>query len=637
MLNAVLVIITIMVIMGLAMLFHTCIKVTPEESVASSIMTIMLFIYITGMMGNTKIALYIIYTLAACGVILSIAGVIRKKEYSVITFFSPAVIMAIMVACIGIIAFRGFMISNWDELYQWGKAADFMMEYDTLPQGENFAGQAELLSSTTLFHYFIARLSSLIMGVRTESNYYVSNLFLWFSAVILPLSGCKWKEWRRVAAYGLFHFMLTALIFVQPYYNIYTDQATSYWAGGLIAWMLLRKYNKRNMYIIPIILLNVGLMKSMVGPLFAVIVILSACTLYILSRKEQNMSILPSDLKKRVLSTKGILIVLGIISPFLLVGVWSVLSGKNGFWRFHSLEAAAGEEDRVVLTLKSMIGWIFKSVNLKDDHLFLSYGSFIIITVGLVYIIYPLIMSKKDLLYFQGLMKVYIVGFALFFMIMFATYISVFGYTDSVRAMSLNRYYSDYMMLGVVPLTLPLFQSEDSEGKWTQGLKKGLILLSLLCIIYGSSDYFLSRLSHVYAIDTTKYARREELAGYCEKVKKLTGEKGKIYFVNQKRSGLYTLVADYDMGEQVSRGGMCYKFRKNTDNVILGLTDYPIETLPQVLINEGYEYLWIYSTNTYFNDSMKEIFGKKKMKNGYFYKVIPEEDGVRLEYLDTIK
>ncbi len=637
MINAVLIMCTLAALLGVALLYYIFIKVTPEESLASAIMTVMLLVYIAGLFGNTSIAMYIVFGLSVAGIVMAFACSLKKMKYSLLDFFSPAICMVIVIAGVGIVAFHGFQICNWDELYQWGKCADFMMEYDMLPQGSDFTGEAALLSSTTFFHYFMSYMSEWVIGKVIKSNYYVSNLILWFSALTLPFSGCKWSDCKRVFLYGLFHFLLMSMIFVQPYYNIYTDQATAYWAGCLITWLLLKKSNRRNIYIIPLVLVNVGFMKSMVGPLFAVIVLAAIVVLYLLSRRE-NGKTSSKTMGKKFIRPRNIMIVLGVLSPFILVELWSKMVGGNGLWRFHSITPASGEEDRAIRTLKSMISWIFKSVTLHEDRIFISYGIFIVITIGIVYVIYPVILSKNEQVRFRMLMNIYILGFALYFVIMYITFLTVFEYYASVRATSLNRYFSDYIMLGIVPLTIPFFLSEGvDDGTNVLLIKKGFVFASIAIILYGSSGYFLGNLSHAYAVDTKKYSRIEEMSKYCEKVKKLTGGEGKIYFINQKRSGLYTLAADYDMENQIFRSGMCYKFRLDTSKKISGMTDYPIETFPQVLDEQGYEYLWVYSTNSYFTDNMKTMFDVNKVKNGNFYKVLHGENGIVLEYLGRIK
>lgn len=638
MLNVLCLGITLFVILGLALVFHVLLRINPEESWASAVMTILLLVYVTGLLGNTQYALIVIYLAAAVGIIMAMAALVRKSEYSLKTIFTPGIIMMFGIAGIGIVAFKGIHVCNWDELYQWGKAANFMLEYDRLAGGSDFEGESILLSSTTFFHYFISKISAVAMGKITESNYYVSNLLLWFSALILPFSGTGWKEWKKVWGFGLFHFLLTALIFVQPYYNIYTDQATGYWSGALIAWFLLEKCSRRNVYLIPMILLNIGLMKSMMGPMFAVIVILAIVVLYCSARLERREKILPNNWEKIVFSKKGLFGCLIIIAPVLFMGIWSLIIRDNGVFRSNDGLVKPGEEKRLILTIKSMLNWIFESVTLKEDSLYLSYGIFFLITLGMVFIIYPLILNKKKLVRYYSLMYMYIAGFAGYFLIMLFAYMKVFGYVDSIHATSLNRYFSDYMILGVVPLTIPLFHSSDTKkGPYISVIKKGIIFVSLLCIVYGSSDYFLQNLVHIYALDTKRYADREKMISYAKKVKKLTNETGKIYFINQKRSGLFTLVADYEMGEQLSRGGMCFKFREDTSEGIMGLTDYPIETLPDVLEEQGYEYLWVYSTNEYFNENMEELFGLDDIKNGRLYKVIKTKDGVELEYVGKVK
>lgn len=630
--------IVLCVLVGVALLFHTVVKVTPEEGWASAIMSILILIYITGLMGNTKIALLIISALAVIGIVFGVVSMMKKSENSLKTFFTPGIVMMFGITAVGVIAFRGMLICNWDELYQWGKAANFMVEFDKLPGGAEFTGESILLSSTTFSHYFMAKLGYILTGEITESHYYVSNLLLWFSALILPFSGMGWKSWKRIWGFGFFHFMLTAMIFVQPYYNIYTDQPTAYWTGGLIAWMLLGKMNKKNIYLVPMILMNVGLMKSMVGPLFAVIAMLSALVLYLTSRYERKENILPKGWKKMLFSKKGIIGLIVILSPIVFVVIWSVLNGANGLFRSNGGIVNPGEEDRLVLTVKSMLGWIFKSVVLYEDRIFLSYGLFILLTIGMVYILYPVILDKKDQLKYKNLMSLYIIGFAGFFFIMLFAYMKVFGYVDSIRAQSLNRYFADYIMLGIVPLTLPLFlKSKAEQDKHTCLLKKGVILVTLLVVVYGSGEYFLRSLAHPFALDKEVYAEREEMSRLSKKVKDITNETGKIYFINQGKSGYFTLAADYEMGDQLLRNGMCFYFRKDTSEPILGLSEYPIETLPPVLAEQGYEYLWVYHTNDYFNKNMKKLFNVNQVKNGKLYKVVRTEDGVSLEYMKRIK
>lgn len=629
--------ITFIILLGVALFFHVVVKVTPEEGWASAIMTMLLFVYITGLFGNAMMAFVLLACLFFVGLVYGIYCQYRKAEQRITSFFTPAIVMISGISVFALIAFRGIQLCNWDELYQWGKAANYMVLHDKLPYGADFSGESILLSSTTFSHYIMAKFSYLCQGTITESNYYVSNLILWFSALVLPFSGEGWTRYKETFLYGFFHFLLTAMIFAQPYYNIYTDQATAYWSGAVIAWFLLKKCTRKNIYLLLLILINVGLMKSMEGPLFAVIVIAAVVLLFWDQQKRQGGKVFSREWKRQLFSKKGILLLIAVASPFLLIGIWSILTGGNGLFRFNGGVVNPGEENRLALTVKAMIGWIFKSVNLQQDSLYLSYGFFIILTIGIVYVFYPVLLGETECCRYQFIMKIYILGFVGYFAVMLFAYLKVFLYANSIAATSLYRYYSDYMMLGVVPLTLPFFMPNAGDtDKLRQLLRKGFIMVSCLYILAGSSPYILQKMAHVYAVDKKQYAQREAFEKKAERVRELTNETGKIYFINQKKSGLFTLLADYEMGDQITRGGMCFKFREDTSKFVSGLTDYSIYTLPEVLGAQGYEYVWVFSTNDYLEEKMKGIFGVR-VKKGGFYRVVPTETGVDLEYIEKIK
>ncbi|MDE5966694.1 MAG: hypothetical protein K2G89_07665 [Lachnospiraceae bacterium] len=627
--------ITMLLILGVGLCFHILLRVCPEEGWASAIMSIMVLIYVTGLLGNTKAALILLFILGDVGLLAGVIAAVLKKKRSIITFITPGIVMIFVLAGFAAVMFHGFRIINWDELYQWGKAANYMVQYDKLASGTGFEGESVLLSSTTFFHYVFSKLSFLRLGYITESNYYVSNIVLWFSALLLPFAGDGWNRRKEVWAFGLLHFMLASVIFVQPYYNIYVDQATAYWSGTLIAWVLLQKYNKRNLYLVPLVLLNVGLMKSMEGPLFAVIVLLAIVLRYCFVRKEQKKKLFPDNAVRLLFSGKGILGILVIICPFVFMGIWSAVTGENGLFRGNG---NGFDMTRILLTAKTMFGKAFLSVTLHDDRLYISFIMFMIIALGLVCIVYPFFLEKEEIRVYQKLMYVYVAGSIAYFCVMLFAYVTVFPYVDSVQAISMNRYYSDYMMLGVVPLTYPLFMGERRHKRGgVLALQQVLAVTVILVSVYISSPYFMSNLSHAYRMDKASYAERENFVEYAKKVKKATNGNGKIYFVTQKKSEKYALIADYELGAQLSRGGMCFKFRENLDTYISGNTEYDISMLPSVLRDYGYEYLWIYSSDDYFKENMKEMFGIKKFKSGSFYRVIVDGESVKLEYMKNVQ
>lgn len=637
MLNLFCLAVMMVMLIGLGCLFHVLSKISPEEGWATGLMSIMSVVFLSGLLGNTWVGLLIVYFTGFAGLVLGIVKWCRKSVFSLKTFFSPALVMVIGVTGLAAIAFHGFHICNWDELYQWGKAANYMVLYDRLPNGADFSGEDLLLSTTTVFHYYVARIGAWITGSITESDYYVSNILLWFSAVTLPLSGCQWNGWKKVFGFGIFQLFFSVLVFVQPCYNIYTDQATAYWAGALIAWLLLKKYSRRNCYLIPLILLNVGIMKSMVGPLFACIVLIAVVCLYIVERQTEGKALVPADWKKHILSLKGLFAVFTVLSSVCYTLIWSLVIRQNAVYRSNK-EGTAVDIDRFLKTVKSMLAKIFIPLNGEKGSFYITYAGFFTTILIFSAVIYPVIMEKKWCVRFRTLTAIYLAGFFGYFLVMLYAYLHVFGYVDSIHAMSLERYYSDYVMLGILPLSIPLFEKLQKVQSRQIGLIKQFMAMGLvLCMLYGCSGYLLPKAAHIYAVDTQKYMERERFLSYAKQVRKKTGGDGKIYFINQNKTGLFTLVADYELGEQVTRKGMCFKFRKDTSEAILGLTEYSINTLPDVLVNDGYEYLWVYSKDDYLIKNMAKIFGIEHVKEGNFYRVAKNGENVTLESMGRIK
>lgn len=629
-------------LLGLALLYHIWIKVTPEESLASAIMTILLLVYGTGLLGNTGISLYIVYVLAALGILGAFVVFLKgrkirresnQKLCSIATFFTPGIVMYLCLVFLIWFAFRGFIVSNWDELYQWGKAAQYMVLHDALPVGIDFKGESELLSTTTFFHYFIAKMGVLLRGSVTESHYYVSNVLLWFAAVLLPLSGTGWKDWFRVSVYGVVQFLLAALLFVQPYYNIYTDQPVCYWAGALIAWLLLERCKKSNWYLIPLILINVFKMKNMVGPLFVGIVLGALLILYGIQENVREKNGIWWKVWNVVFSGK-ILVVFGVLGAGCLALV---------NYRLATL-IIPGEENRYTLTVQAMFSKLFAAVNKHNDNLYLSYGSFLVFVALIVVFLYPIILNGLEKKRFRMLMSVYMAGFVVFWFIMLYAYMRVFVYADSIQATSLERYYSDYMMLGIIPLLIPFFFS-GRNGVESERKKKikiftryGVIGFVILYTVVGIHSYFLPQLVHSQATKQKRFARREMVREYVEEIDELTNGVGNVYFINQKASDLYTLAADYDLGDRFTRGEICFRFRKNSDEYVAALREYPPEQMPTVLFEQSFSYVWVYSSNKYLRESMQQVFDIEKVKKGDFYRVVIQRGGrLTLEYVCNLE
>lgn len=641
--NIVILSINILVILLVAFFFYKSMNFFPEESLAMAIMSILVLIYITGIAGDVRIALGIVYVVACVGGVQFLFNrkLIWKKDRTVTSrrgFFSPAVVFFVLAFAYAVVAFSGILLHNWDELAQWGKAANYMIDTNRLAYGETFDGAEVLISSTTFFHYFIAKPASTVLGKIDESQYYVSNLLLWFSAVLLPLSGSTWKEVKRSAIYVAVIFVSMTFLFIQPYYNIYCDQACALWAGGFIAWQMFGKKSRWSSLLALMILWNVSLFRSMVGPMFAAVAIL-AIGIYNFVCGGSSLKERFDSVKKKYKIKDYIYGFITVVMPFLATIIWSVFVGQNALIRSG---ATVNHEDRFRLTLQSAIQKVFVSVSSKEAFAKVSYFTFFLFACVICVILCRYFLKGRIQEACKWIYGLYLAGFVVYWVVLVYAYMTVFGYADSISTGSIERYFSDYMMLGVIPLLFPLFMEErksvmqQNRNAEKIGRFMPIVLIIFTCILV--NDGFAGRLTTWYLHKESVYHTREKIVDYANSLKRITDNQGKIYMINQDTDGFAVVVADYEMGTQLKRSGMPYYFQDTDEPVdIAGLLETDIENFPEILESEGYEYLWVYKKDEFFEDYIKSNYYLDEIKNGDVYRIDKVREGkFKLTLLENI-
>lgn len=115
---------------------------------------------------------------------------------------------------------------------------------------------------------------------------YVSASLMTFIGFLLPFSGYKWKEWKKVAIYtGIIYISLYSL-YTYGSKNIYVDIPLVAWAGGICGWWMNRERKKTDyLFVLPgLILLH--FIKASSGLLMAVFSVLFLLSYTLLFEKE---------------------------------------------------------------------------------------------------------------------------------------------------------------------------------------------------------------------------------------------------------------------------------------------------------------------------------------------------------------
>lgn len=624
-------------ILAFGMLWYRLFEWSPEESICMAIVSAISIILVGAYFEKAQIALLVIYALSLIGVFLFIFGrnraVIVSLPKRVADYFSPGVVLLIFVYLYGIVAFYGLVISNWDEMNQWGKSVRYMLDCNALPFGEGFDGEDVLLSSTTFFHYYFCKIASTFTGEIVESNMYVSNLILWFSAAILPLSGLKWRSWKACLSYAIIVFLSMHVLFVQPYFNIYCDQPLVVWAGAMIAWNYFCEEKKHRRIFIILALLQIAMMKNMMGPLFTVVIVLSLFIKYFMDFDTDFKTSVKMVFRELTVD-KIIYAISCVVSVFFLTAMWSLKISDNALVRGDGIIKTG--DDRFKLTLKSgLLKW-FQPVNLSSKFPNLTFFLFCILVV-----IIGAWFARK---YLEGVQKkeylvllsFYEFGFFAFFGVMMYTYLTTFSYADSIITGSLNRYLSDYMMLGFIPLITPAFRGNVIEvSNKTTGwrINAGASLL-LLFFALSTTDGFTEKALRIEVEQTYTYKEVAKMRTYRDVALSLMDSDEQIYMINQNSNGILTIAADYAFEDLIDREGMCYYFTSENQNIV-GMNYANIKALPEILLN-GFGYLWVYNTDSYFDKNAFSVLKIKTPQNGDFYKVENENGLLKLRRLGNI-
>lgn len=631
----------VIIIILSAFFFHKTLHMFPEESLIMSIMSILFVVFVSGILGNTSVTLFVFGVISVIGLLQLLTnrrtifgnekGLEQRKK-----FFSPGIIFFLLGCGYAFVAFRGVLLHNWDELAQWGKAANYMVVNDQLINSVAFDGDMKLISSTTFFHYFVQKINYILKGEIADRYYYISNFLLWFSTVFLPFSGCKWKEIKQVALYVITVIILMHLLFIQPFYNIYCDQPCIMWTGGLIAWYMYGKRSKNSFILPPLILWNVSLSKSMTGPLFAVIatIVISIMMFFEYKRHYDIQNIY----KKKSRAIKVLQGCLFLSISFIPPAIWSVIVKENTIIRSGGYNNV---NNRISLTVKYAIMKIFVHVSSQGIFLKFSYFTFFIVGILALFLLLKYYLDIERYGEYKIIYVLYYIGFPIYWLILIYAYLTAFGYADSVKAASMERYLSAYMLLGVLPLLVPIFKMErlKENGLFGKRLVKYLpiCIVVVLCLNIGGG--FAGNLTTWFLPDEKVYKTRKSVKNYANRIKELTGGDGKIYMICQSSNTFPILVADFELGVQLKRENTSY-FQDPKKGVkdIAGVREEDIEDFSKIIKEEGYSYLWIYKKNDYFEDYFKDEYQIKELENGDLFKIEKTDFGqCEFNYMINLK
>lgn len=594
-----------------------------EESMAASAITIMAATFLAGILGNAKYVYPAAAVLAAAGAALFLInkGRGRREETfgkRVFSFVSPSLIVIGVVFIYCGCSFRKALFTYPDEVYQWGSAVKYMAATGRLPYGPEFTGDAVTFSICTMFQYFFSGIGEFI-----ESNTFVGNFILTFIPVMLPCRGSGWKRWKSVFSYAAVVFFSLNLVSYVKYYTILQDYVLPMWTGGILAWILWRKEEKINWMFLFSSLTVTAAMKSLVGPLFACMVILTA----FLSEYFRDCQDDVIGLKKlRVALQKKYLRFLPLlITPFLLNMVWSRIISTN------VLSRGVGSVNKNASQIfSSILDKSFTAIESSAKMPYMSYVIFFGLYAAGIFLLTSALKKRKNEV--KTIWVLYLAGAFLYMGVMFYAYMNVFGASDSESVAGLERYAAYYMLIGFCAILFPLFYRE-AEIDRNFKVKAVSVAVSVACL-YGTNSSFIPKVSTVRREQESDWKLRVETKEKVEQFRELVKDDGRVFLMGRLETNNIKMLT-YELGRQYAWDHDSYTIgtRNKGKQILINAAKYP-----ELLTETEYKYVWFSNPKEKKKeyDYLRYYFKFESAEDGDLYEIQERDGEYYFKYLGNV-
>ena len=591
---------------GIGMLYYKFTQLTSVESLGISVVSIIFVQFISGILGNVAIGVYILYSAGLAGIAVFFLPFYKKKKKS--GFFSLGLLIITAGFVYALIAFQNTIIHNVDEFNQWAKAALYVNQTGLLPVSGMFSGIHP--AGTTLFHSFFVYLPGYV-----ESNLYCSGFLLTWTGLMLPFSVLGWKDWKQASLYTLLVFLALYVLYPYPYMSLYVDMPVAVWSGGMAALWYMRENKKQVVPLLIGILFIVSLFKYLAGPLFAAALIFFVIVIQVYSSDlslKARIQVLRNKFGNKI---KWLYLALPIVIMLLILAVIKLIPIITAIGDLFSKSSGHG-----ILAIKACIKAALNR-NIGVSSLNITYFSCIIAYFVIAAVLYFFIKNQKK--NYKWLLLFYLLGAGVYFVVLVFNNLFTFSYNESIRAASINRYFSIYVVFGLPLLLSPLLLYHPGKKARIAKMLISLALIGALC--FGINESFFT--TYIAAPDPAHikyYQDITKIRNSSEDINKIVPENSKILFVAQKTKGVQISIASYTTYGRAPIGVYDFLDGKRT-NISQNIIPPPIDQIGKFIIENGYEYLWIYKTDTYFTMNTGELLNTKIVEGG-LYKIIQKKN-----------
>lgn len=583
-----------------AISFALLLKKRIEQTLPISVVTIVLIIYLCGMLDNLKLGIKIVEIMAVIQIVIILYALCKEKNNDIIKenlkkLLTPGFLIYILLSILFILINKGRIFENYDEFNHWGKIVKNMFIYNTYGTNvESTITFNEYPPFTGIFEYLFL----MIKKVYSEDVIITAQCILYLSIIIPITQKIRWdKTLKRLLVIVPLMIFVPVIFFQDFYLNILVDGIL----GVMFGVCLFYEYKKEDVIFKYVTIFSMLIMMALTKTTGIALAILAICINIIKVIKDRK-----KDKIYFKLEIKSCIIIISIVT--ILLSIWYVkVSGAEKRWDFSQyIEKESINEIDKYKTLKNFISAIIFNQIITDKNLTF-FVTFLIITCIYLYINKKLKESNKDSIYY---IKSMFISTVIYIIFLYITYVKIFTTIEGENIASFSRYASTILLANVI-FQMMIFIDIETEI----GYRKIMILLTLIICFIPQSNIQEKYINGKNYIATENINRDiyTKILKYKSKLK----QNDKILYISGRTVNIEYLKAiiEYEI--------MPVKISKVETGFFLSQEQF------QQLVKD-FDYVYVYRIDDEDADFLKNNFNNNIIKKDTLYKIDYENENLML-------
>ena len=466
---------------------------------------------------------------------------------------------------------------------------------------------------------------------------YVTSALLSFIGFLLPLSRVKDNRRWLFVIYIAFLYVSVYPLYRYGFKSLYVDLAPMAWTMGICLYWLMRDRQKKivNSILVVGCMIMIFAFKIYVGLLLDLFVIMILVyDWYIAKRREWSSE----KNSKTLLLCGGVLLLMAVLVA-AVTGIYISQKIARGYLTWQLVQKT---------TMKYFFCFIFEPIN---GRAVISISPVWVFALAMLAQIFSkLLLSDthkrdNDLLVSVSILFACGYLFALWFASLF-----IFNAAETAEVFGAPRYFSIMVtMLFYFSITRLVFMTQKKSigSRKSREISIQTIILAAFLVLFtfGVDERFIADSSTFCESKISSYKVIKRTKEQIGRIQNVIDKNDRVFMVNQG-ADLSTLSNKAQFPQNIAlyyfedRVNNClfepWKFVEDGCYVALQQTDlFTMEHLSDFLVNGGYSYLWVYSTDDYFSEEAARLFNyDEDIIDGSLYKIMQKEDGsLTLEYV----